>query len=113
MLKRSCTVYRDVLESRQVGRMFKFVNPKHKGWASVCNDSFSLNLLLAKLKYVNSVSVYFYFDKNLYIIDFRCDLPNNDKQKQVKATEVYLLWIFCKNKCQATGDQYRRETEIF
>ena len=52
--------------------MFKLVNSKHKAWASVRNDSLSLNLLVAKLKYVNSMSV------------------------KVKATEVYLLWMFCK-----------------
>ena len=34
------------LQSRQVGRTFKLVNPKHKGRASVRNDSFSLNLLV-------------------------------------------------------------------
>ena len=43
------------------------------------------------LKYVNDLSIYFQLDKNPYIIDFRCDLPSDSKQKQVKATEVYLL----------------------
>ena len=46
MFKGVCTVHRDVLESRQVGRMFKLVNPKHKNQVSVCNDSLSLNLLV-------------------------------------------------------------------
>ena len=32
----------------------------------------------------------------IFVIDFGCNLPNDGKQKQVKATEVYLLWIFCK-----------------
>ena len=35
---------------------------------------------------------------------------NNGKQKHVKATEGYLLWIICKKNHQAIGDQYRRET---
>ena len=35
----SYTVYRDVLESRQIGRVFKLVNPKHEDQASVCNDN--------------------------------------------------------------------------
>ena len=59
--------------------MFKLVNPRNNDRASDRNDSLSLNLLVAKLKYVNNVSVYFSFDKKLYVIDFRCDLPNNDK----------------------------------
>ena len=59
MLKGSCTVSRDVLESRQVGKIFKLVNLKHKDRGSVCNESLSLNLFVAGLKYVNSVSVYF------------------------------------------------------
>ena len=59
MLKGSCTVSRDALESRQVGSIFKLVNLKHKDRGSVCNDSPSLNLFVAGLKYVNSVSVYF------------------------------------------------------
>ena len=46
MLKGVCNVHRDVLESRQVGRMFKLVNPKHKNQVSVRNDSLSLNLLV-------------------------------------------------------------------
>ena len=36
----------DVLQSRQVGRMFKLVNPKHKDQASARNDSLGLNLLV-------------------------------------------------------------------
>ena len=46
MFKGGSIVYRDVLESRQVGKMFKLVNPKHKNQASVHNDSLSLNLLV-------------------------------------------------------------------
>ena len=46
----------------------------------------------------------------MYVIDFRCDLSNDNKHKEVKASEVYRLWIFCKKKYQAIGDQYRRET---
>ena len=45
----SCTVYRDVLESRQVGKMFKLVNPINKDWVSVHNDSHN----------VHNMSVYF------------------------------------------------------
>ena len=37
--KGSLTVYRDILESRQVGKTFKLVNPKHEDRASVRNDS--------------------------------------------------------------------------
>ena len=38
------TVYRDLLESRQIRRAFKLVNPKHEDQASVRNDnSLSLN----------------------------------------------------------------------
>ena len=59
MLKWSCTVYRDVLESRMVGRKFKLVNPKHKDQASVCNDFLSLNLLVGGLKYIKNASAYF------------------------------------------------------
>ena len=33
------------------------------------------------------------------------NLSNDSKQKLVKATEVYLLWIFCEKKYQAIGDQ--------
>ena len=40
----SYTVYRDVLESIQIRRAFKLVNPKHEDQASVRNDnSLSLN----------------------------------------------------------------------
>ena len=59
MLKGSYTVYGDVLKSRQVRRTFKLMNPKHKDWASVHDESLILNLLVAGLKYVNSVPVYF------------------------------------------------------
>ena len=31
-------------------------------------------------------------------MDFCCDLPNGSSQKQVKANEVYLPWIFGKKK---------------
>ena len=58
---------------------------------------------------LNSVSVYFKFDKNLYVTDFLWKLLSDSKPKQVKATEVYLLWIFSKNY-QAFGNQHRRET---
>ena len=49
-----------------------------------------INLLVCRAEYVNSVSVYFQFDKNLKNrksqskvngIGFRCDLPNDGKQK--------------------------------
>ena len=33
------TVYRDVLESRQIGRAFQLVKPKHEDQASVRNDN--------------------------------------------------------------------------
>ena len=49
------------------------------------------------------MSGYCEFDKNLYVIDFCCDLPNDGKQKQVKATDIYLLQIFCK-KYKAIGE---------
>ena len=55
----------------------------------------SLGLIFsALLKYVNCVSVYFEFNKNLYIIDFPYNLSTDGKYKQVKITEVYLFWIF-------------------
>ena len=38
--------------------------------------------LSAGPKYVDSVLVYFKFDKNLYVIHYYCDLPNDGKQKQ-------------------------------
>ena len=38
-LRVSYTIYRDVLESRQVGRLFKLMNPKQEDQASVHNDS--------------------------------------------------------------------------
>ena len=61
-------------------------------------------------KYVNSASGDFYFNKNFYVIHFHCNLPNDGKQKQVKATEIYLLWIVCEKKhCETNGDQQRRE----
>ena len=75
------------------------MNPKHKDRVSICNDTLpALTCYSPGSKYVNSVSVYFSLDKNIYAIDFHCYLPNDGKQKQVKATEVYLLWIFCKKK---------------
>ena len=46
MFKGELTVCRDVLENRQVGRMFKLVNPKHKDCVSVCNNCLSHNLLV-------------------------------------------------------------------
>ena len=38
-IRGSYTVYRDVLESRRMGRAFKLVNPKHEDQASVRNDN--------------------------------------------------------------------------
>ena len=38
-LRGSYTVYRDVLESRHVGKTFKLVNHKHKDRVSVHNDN--------------------------------------------------------------------------
>ena len=38
-IKGSYTVYKDVLESRQIGRPFKLVNPKDEDQASVRNDN--------------------------------------------------------------------------
>ena len=38
--------------------MFKLVNPRHNDRASDRNDSLSINLLVAKLKYVNNVSIF-------------------------------------------------------
>ena len=67
MLNRSYTVYRDVLESRIVGKTFNLVNPKHKKQASVCNDFLSLNMLVAGLKYINSVSFIFNLTKILLL----------------------------------------------
>ena len=45
-LRGSYTAYGDVLESRQVGRTFKLVNPKHEDRASVRCESLSLDLLV-------------------------------------------------------------------
>ena len=45
-LRGSYTAYGDVLESRQVGRTFKLVNPKHEDRASVRYESLSLDLLV-------------------------------------------------------------------
>ena len=42
--------------------------------------------------------------------DSQSYLSNNGKQKQVKATEIYLLDLLEIKHYQATGDQYRRET---
>ena len=53
----------------------------------------------------------FYFNlTKIFVIDFCFNLPNDGKQKQENATEVYLLWIFGEKKHQAIGDQYRKET---
>ena len=42
--KGELSVYKDVLESRKIGRAFKLVNPKHEDQASVRNaNSLSLN----------------------------------------------------------------------
>ena len=38
-IRGSYTVYRNVLESRQIRRAFKLVNPKHEDQASVPNDN--------------------------------------------------------------------------
>ena len=46
MFRGDCTVYSDVLESRQIGRTFKLVNPKHEDRVSIYNESLSLNLLV-------------------------------------------------------------------
>ena len=46
MLKGVALFTRDVLESRQLGRTFKLVKPKHEDRASVRNESLSLNLLV-------------------------------------------------------------------
>ena len=70
--------------------MFKLVNPKHVRQALVLNDSLSLSEIWKQRV------CFFLFKKTLYAIDFRCNLPNDSKQKQVKATEVYILWIFYK-----------------
>ena len=69
--------------------MFKLVNPKHVRQALVLNDSLSF-------RNMETACLFFLFKKTLYAIDFRCNLPNDSKQKQVKATEVYILWIFYK-----------------
>ena len=92
--------------------MLHFKKPKQEDQASVHNESLSLSLLVAGLKYVNSVSVYFQFDKNLYIIDFCGNLPNNSIQKQVKAPVVYPLMdlLYKKTYIKAIDDQCRRET---
>ena len=43
-IRGSYTVYKDVLESRHIGRAFRLVNPKHEDRASVRNgDSLGLN----------------------------------------------------------------------
>ena len=52
------TVYRDVLEIKQLGRRFKLVMLKHEDQASVRNESLSLNLLVIGLAEI-CVSVYF------------------------------------------------------
>ena len=76
--------------------MFKLVNPKHKDLASAHNDSVSLKLLICWIEIRKQCVSLFLIRQNLYVIDFHCDLPNDDKHKQVKVTEVYLLCIFCK-----------------
>ena len=82
------------------------MNPKHKDQVSVCNDSLSLDLLVWWAGICKQCVCLFLIQQNLSVIDFRCDVSNNGKQKQVKATEVYLFWIFCKkNHYQAAGDQ--------
>ena len=55
-------------------------------WARICKQCISLNFQLGK---------------NLYIIYFCFDLQNDDKQNQIKATEVYFLWTFFKKHFQA------------
>ena len=57
-LRGSYTVYRDVLESRQVGRTFKLVNPKHENRTSVRNDSLNFNLFVC---WVEICKQYVYF----------------------------------------------------
>ena len=57
MFEGSYNVYRDVLESRQIGRTFKLVYPKQK-----CQFVMTLSVLTcysAGPKHVTSVSVYF------------------------------------------------------
>ena len=92
---------------RQIGETFKLVNPEDKDQVSVCNGSSVLPCQSVGPKYVNSV---FICNSTKFLIHNCCDLPNDGKQKQVKATEIYLLWIFCKKSHQAICDQYRRET---
>ena len=70
--------------------MLKLVKPKHEDGASVCNESLSLNLLSLLGQNMSTV---FLFIFNL--IKVSCwDLSNHSKKKQLKATEVYLFWIF-------------------
>ena len=73
--------------------MFKLMTPKHEDWASIRDDILSYKLLVCRTKKWICVCLLLIRQKSL--IDFCCDLPNDGKQKQVKATELYLLWIFC------------------
>ena len=97
MFRRELTVYRDVLESRQVERTFKLVNPKYKDRASVHNGFLSLNFLVCWVEICkHCICLFLIQQRSLYVIDFRCNLSNYCKQKRIKATEVYLFWIFNK-----------------
>ena len=86
----------DILESRQVGKVFKPVNPKRKDQGSIRNNFLSLNLLVCWAEMCKQFVCLVLVQQKSYVINFCCDFPIDSKQKQVKASEVYLLWIFCK-----------------
>ena len=66
------------------------MKPKQEDRVSVRNESLDLNLLVAGLKYVNSVSLFLIRQKSLRNW-FSLPSPNDGIQKQVKATIVYPL----------------------
>ena len=51
-------------------------------------------------KYVNIVLVFFLVQQKSLHHSFLLNLLNDSEQKQVMATEVYLLWIFCKKNAE-------------
>ena len=69
----------------------------------------SLNLFVCWVKICKLCACVF------VITDFRCDLPNDGKQKQVKSNEVHLLWIFCKyyNLSNNGKQKQVKSTEVY
>ena len=70
--------------------MLKLVNPKHEDWAFISSQWLSLNLWVCCAEICKQFfHLFWIWQKSLH--NWFSLLQNDGKQKQVKATEVYLL----------------------